>query len=182
MAKKKNFQLTITLKKFFIFLILSFFTYSCATTENIISGGKIYSGMSKESLRNILLDVYPSEDPFVPNSFSEYDFSAKKEIISGSSKKLFYLFKEVNKPIDCGLIFCKYGNGRLVSWHYTLSEARNALISTESATNQEQPQIKNTSSSVNEDYVDALNKLIEDFKLGKINENEFNRKKADILK
>ncbi len=170
------------LKKFVILFTILVFLYSCATTENIISGGKIYTGMSKESLRNILLDVYPSEDPFVPNSFSEYDFSAKKEIISGSSKKLFYLFKDVKKPIDCGLIFCKYGNGRLVSWHYTLFEARAALTSTESATNQEQPQIKNISSSTDEDYVDALNKLIEDFKLGKINESDFNKKKANILK
>ncbi len=172
----------MTLKKFIILLNILIFTYSCATTESIISDGKLYTGMSKESLRNILLDVYPGEDPFITDSFSEYDFSNKKEIISGSSKKLFYVFKNVNKPIDCGLILCKYGDGRLVSWHYSLASARAALTSTESTTNQEQPQIKTISSSSNEDHVDALNQLIEDLKSGKIDESEFNKKKSDILK
>ena len=47
--------------------------------------------------------------------------------------------------------------------------------STESTTNQEQPQIKTISSSSNEDHVDALNQLIEDLKSGKIDESEFNK-------
>ena len=60
-------------------LILIFFLlYGCATTESIISDGKLYSGMSKESLRNVLIDVYPSEDAFIPDSFSEYNYSEKK--------------------------------------------------------------------------------------------------------
>ena len=74
-------------------------TIGCSTTQSIISDGKLYSGMSKESLRNALLDVYPSEDPFIYGSFSEYNTYKKKEIISGSDKKLFYVFKNVNKSI-----------------------------------------------------------------------------------
>jgi hypothetical protein len=164
-------------------LILIFFLlYGCATTESIISDGKLYSGMSKESLRNVLIDVYPSEDAFIPDSFSEYNYSEKKEIISGSSKKLFYVFKNVNKPIDCGLILCKYGDGTLVSWHYNLSNARNALTSNKNINSQQQPIIKNISSNNNKDHVDALNELIEDLKSGKIDEFEFNKKNDDILK
>ena len=163
-------------------IIIFLFFYGCATTESILSDGKLYKGMSKESLRNVLLDVYPSEDAFIPDSFSEYNYSIKKEIISGSGKKLFYVFKNVNKPIDCGLILCKYGDGTLVSWHYNLSDAREALISNKNIDNQKQPVIESISSNDSKDHVDALNELIEDFKSGKITESEFNTKKADILK
>ncbi len=109
-------------------------------------------------------------------------YQKKKEIVSGSNKKIFYVFKNVNKKIDCGLFLCKYGDGRLVSWHYSLSSARAALSTNESITRQEQPQIKNISTSNNEDHIEALNQLIEDLNSGKISESEFNKKKAEILK
>ena len=170
------------LKKLFLLFLILVFVHGCATTQSLISDGKLYTGMSKESLRNLLVDVYPSEDAFIPGSFSEQNLSKKKEIISGSGKKLFYVFKNVNKPVDCGLILCKYGDGSLVSWHYTLSAARAALVTDKNTTNQEQPQIMSKSSDKNKDHIDALNQLIEDLESGKISESEFNQKKAQILK
>lgn len=156
-------------------------TIGCSTTQSIISDGKLYSGMSKESLRNALLDVYPSEDPFIYGSFSEYNTYKKKEIISGSDKKLFYVFKNVNKSVDCGVFLCKNGDGKLVSWHYSLSSARAALVSKDKVINQEQPVINSITSSNNDDHIDALNKLIDDLESGKISKNDFNKKKAEIL-
>ncbi len=166
-------------KKFYLFLSVLIFTYGCATSQNLISQGEIYNGMTKKSLRNVLLDVYPNEDPFIPGSFSEYNRTKKSEIISGSSKKLFYVFKNVNKSLDCGLLLCKYGDGKLTSWHYSLSQARASLVKTQTISKQTQPKINNIS---DKDPIESLNKLIQDFENGKISEEEFNTKKQEILK
>tara|TARA_E500000178_G_C16631673_1_gene577933 strand:- start:112 stop:636 length:525 start_codon:yes stop_codon:yes gene_type:complete len=170
--------LLLFLKKFIFIIFIIAFTYSCATSQNFISKGEIYSGMSKTSLRNLLLSVYPNEDPFIPGSFSEYNSLKSGEIISGSGKKIFYVFKNVNTPLDCGMFLCKYGNGTLKSWHYSLPDARASLISDKKLSNQEQPVISNIDE---DDPVDDLNKLIKDFENGKITEEEFNEQKRNIL-
>ena len=121
--------------------------------------------------------MFISEDAFIPDSFSEYNYSIKKEIISGSGKKLFYVFKNVNKPIDCGLILCKYGDGTLVSWHYNLSDAREALISNKNVDNQKQPVIESISSNDSKDHIDALNELIEVLNLVKLLKANLTQKK-----
>ena len=175
-------RLNMKIKKQYLLFFILVFIYGCATSQSLISEGKVYQGMSKTSLRNILLDVYPNEDPFVPNSFSEYNSSKKKEIISGSSKNLFYVFKDVYKPTVCGILLCKYGDGSLVSWHYSLTSARASLVESENIIKQEQPKITNLSTSDNRDHIEALNQLIEDLESGKITEAEFNQKKAQILK
>ena len=68
----------MTLKKVYHIINILIFTYSCATTESIISDGKLYTGMSKESLRNILLDVYPGEDPFITDHLVNMTFLLKR--------------------------------------------------------------------------------------------------------
>lgn len=172
----------MTFKSYFLNFLLIFLIYGCASTESLISDGQVYKGMSKTSLRNLLLDVYPSEDPFVYGSFSEYNSSKKKEIISGSNKNIFYVFKDVNKPMNCGLILCKSGDGKLVSWHNNLSQARAFLLNDDKDIKQDQPEIKTISTSNNRDHVDILNELIEDLESGKITQSEFNQKKAELLK
>ena len=69
----------MTFKSYFLNFLLIFLIYGCASTESLISDGQVYKGMSKTSLRNLLLDVYPSEDPFVYGSFSEYNSSKRKK-------------------------------------------------------------------------------------------------------
>ena len=63
-------------------------------------------------------------------------------------------------------------------WFYSYSEARDYV------TKKELPKVKAKKKIVikDKDVVDALNKLIEDYKSGKINKEEFSSKKADILK
>lgn len=168
-------------KKILFLIIISILTFGCATTDSLISEGKVYSGMSKTSLRNLLLDVYPNEDPFIYGSFSEFDYSNNIEIISGSNRNVFYVFKDVKTPVKCGLIICKYGDGKLLSWHYSINSARTALTDNNKFEDSQQPKISKVSSSNNQDHVDALNKLIEDFQSGKISQTEFNKKKSEIL-
>ena len=92
------------------------------------------------------------------------------------------MFKNVNKPINCGLLLCKSGDGKLVSWHNNLSQARAFLLNEDKDIKQDQPEIKTISTSNNRDHVDILNELIEDLESGKITQSEFNQKKAELLK
>ena len=123
-----------------------------------------------------MLTTYPGDDHFY-SSFSNFNYSKGTEIIAGYSKKVFYVFEDVNKPVKCGIIICDYGNGRLVSWHYSLQSANQSLI-------EEKPVQKNNPNLLFQlimkrktDYIRELNNLIEDLENGKITKEEFNRKK-----
>ena len=58
------------MKKFLSFLFILFTLNSCATSEKMISEGKIYTEMSKYELRNTLFIAYPGDDPFLPGAGS----------------------------------------------------------------------------------------------------------------
>jgi len=165
--------------KFVIFLLLT----GCATGETLINQGEIYQGMSKNSLRDRMLTTYPGDDPFLYGSFSNFNYSKGTEIIAGFSKKVFYVFEDVNKPVKCGIIICDYGNGRLVSWHYSLQSANQSLIEEKKPVQKKQPKLVVSTNNEEEktDYIRELNNLIEDLENGKITKEEFNRKKVELL-
>jgi hypothetical protein len=114
------------MKKSLIVLII-FLLSSCATSEKIISEGKIYKEMSKYELRNTLLLAYPGDDPFIPGAGSEYFSSESKEIVWGINRNIYYIFQNVSEPVSCGIILCKLGNGTLDSWYINLSRARASI-------------------------------------------------------
>ena len=155
-----------------------FFLTACATGSQIISSGDVRSGMSKGELRTALNMTYPSEDPFLNTGISKMFYKENKEIIYGSAQTVFYVFRNVTKPVKCGWILCKEGNGYLEKWFYSYSEARDYV------TKKELPKVKAKKKIIikDKDVVDALNKLIDDYKSGKISKEEFASKKADILK
>ena len=156
----------------FIFLLAS-----CSTGSQIIVSGDVRVGMSKSELQSSLFKSYTSEDPFIPGGNSNMFYKENKEIINGSAKTVFYVFKNVTQPVKCGLILCENGNGYLEKWLYSYNEAY------EFVTKKELPKVKVKKKIVtkDKDVVDALNKLIEDYKSGKINKKEFVSKKAEIL-
>ena len=161
-------------------ILLSLFTFlliGCATGSQIITSGDVRVGMSKLELQSTLFMSYPSEDPFIPGGDSNMFYKENKEIINGSSKTVFYVFKNVTKPVTCGWI-CDYGNGYLEKWFYSYYDAKEYI------TKKELPKVETKKKIVtkDKDVVDALNKLIEDYKSGKISEEEFSSKKSDILK
>jgi len=158
-------------------LSLVFLLAACATGSQIISSGDVRSGMSKGELRTALSMTYPSEDPFLTSGFSKMFYNENKEIIYGSAQTVFYVFRNVTKPIKCGWI-CDYGNGYLEKWFYSYSDARDYV------TKKELPKVKAKKKIVtkDKDVVDALNKLIEEYQSGKISKEEFVSKKAEILK
>ena len=82
------------MKKLLIITFLLF--YSCTTTEKIVSSGKIRENISKSELMDAFLISYPSDDPFLPEGGSEFFSEKNSEIIWGSNKKKFYVFKNVS--------------------------------------------------------------------------------------
>ena len=106
-----------------VFLLL----VGCATTESIVSSGKIKKNISKSQLQDAFLVSYPGDDPFIPGSGSEYYSDIDTEIIWGENIKKYYVFRYVSEPVSCGILLCKLGNGTLESWHNTLDEARASL-------------------------------------------------------
>ena len=64
----------------------------CVTGNSIVQKGEVYKGMSKDNLRDVLFKAYPGDDPFLSGSFTEYNSSNKIEIVSGTSKNVFYVF------------------------------------------------------------------------------------------
>ena len=112
------------MKKFLGIVALSLLTYSCTTTEQIISEGGVKINMSKAALQDAFLESYPSDNPFLPEGGSEFFADSDAEIIWGFNEKMFYVFQYVSEPISCGIIFCRKGNGSLKSWFNTIAQAR----------------------------------------------------------
>jgi len=163
-------------------LILFFVVSSCATGVELIEKGNIKVGMSKQQLRDVLFYAYTGDDPFLGASHSEIFYQYKKEIIYGSSKNIFYVFRNVTSQMKCGTWACDYGNGYLENWFYSLNNARNYIQKKESF----KPKIEvvkesKKTSTQDDDTMDQLNKIVEDYKSGKITEEEFNKKKKEIL-
>ena len=98
------------MKKLFFILIL-FFIIGCATGSQIVSSGKVYKGQTKSQLRDKLLNSYPGDDPFVSGSFNLYYPETREEIIWGTSRNQFYLFKSPKNLLrnKKNVIFTSYG-------------------------------------------------------------------------
>ena len=139
--------------------------------------------MNKNQLRNVFLTSYLSEDPFLNDSFNRFYSNQNKEILAGSSQSVFFVFKNVTKPFKCGFLLCDYGNGTLESYHFNFNQAENSII--QSNTKNTSIVKNNTNTTTDPMKGDALQQLLElsrDFKSGKISEQEFESKKAEILK
>ena len=115
------------IKKLLGIVVLGLLLSSCATTDSIISSGKVKKNISKSELSDAFITSYPGEDPSIPGGGSEFFSEINFEIIWGSNKNKFYVFKNVSEPISCGIILCKYGNGTLETWHSSLKDARASL-------------------------------------------------------
>ena len=112
-----------------------FFLAACSTGSQIIGSGDVRVGMSKSELRSALLMTYPSEDPFLDTGISKMFYKENKEIIYGSARTVFYVFRNVTKPVKCGWI-CDYGNGYLEKWFYSYYDAKEYI------TKKELPKVK----------------------------------------
>ena len=117
--------------KYFI-LITYFLVVSCATGSQLVRDNRIYIGMSKQELLSLYYGAAffsVNEDPFLHGSYRRHVSSKNKEILAGSSKSMYFVFKDVTIPVRCTFwMGCKAGNGNLESYHFSLAEATNAAF------------------------------------------------------
>ena len=171
----------------FLTLFVYLFLVSCATGSQMVSDNKIYIGMSKADLLDLFLTegfFSLSEDPFLAGSYRKYVSSKNKEIIAGSSKSIYYVFNDVTIPSSCTFWGCKRGNGKLESYHFSLSDADNAVY--EYDKKEKKPLITKKNNNTNQKSVGSqdlakLIKLSKDYQDGKISEAEFERRKKELL-
>ena len=145
------------MKKLLGIVVLGLLLSSCATTESIVSSGKIKKNISKSQLSDAFIVSYPGDDPLIPGGGSEYHSQIDSEIIWGENKKKYYVFRYVSEPVSCGVLLCKYGNGALESWHDSLEQARASLpkkekIKTSSTSTQTSTTSSQNSTTAKENY------------------------------
>ena len=170
-------------------LILYFFVVSCATGSQMVSDNRIYIGMSKQELLSLYYGAAffsVSEDPFLYGSYRKHVSSKNKEIIAGSSKSMYFVFKDVTIPVRCTFwMGCSPGNGKLESYHFSLSDADNAAYEYNKKEKTSFITKKKTvapKKSLETNELSRLIKLSKDYQDGKISEAEFEKRKAEILK
>lgn len=168
------------------FLLASIILTNCSTGTKVVNSNKIKPGMSKNSV-NLVLYVNAMMDQItIPQSYREYFSFEKKEILGDDKGEVFYVFRNVYEPVRCGIMICNPGNGFLEKIFFNYSDARKFVKGDEAnkVTKKTKLTIQNNgvSNEIESSDIIKLQKLIKDFESKKISEEEFNRKKAEIIK
>ena len=142
--------------------------------------------MSKDKV-NLVLYVNAMMDQItIPQSYREYFFDEKKEILGDDKGNVYYVFKNVYTPVKCGVLMCLAGDGTLEKTFFSYNKARLFIKGKETVVikKKETVTIENNGASSEIDTADIenLQTIIKDFEDGKITEDEFNTKKNEILK
>ena len=101
------------IKKYFIGLL--FLLTACATGSSLVEKNVIKPGMTKLDLNFVLAYRSFWDQVSIPLAYREYFFDQKKEILAPEKKNkdIYYVFKNVYKPMTCGWLLCKEGDGTL---------------------------------------------------------------------
>tara|TARA_Y100000590_G_C15256172_1_gene839422 strand:- start:49 stop:624 length:576 start_codon:yes stop_codon:yes gene_type:complete len=190
--KKKQDQQTLfnELYKKILILPFVFLLTACATPDNLIKENKIRSGMSKYDVDDVIIFRSFWNQIFIPEAYREYFPKEKKEILSGTGKHVYYVFRNVDTKVKCGWLLCEYGNGILDKTFTNYKDAVNYIVDDEKIAAKKEPKktITITENNVetevpdDNDTMKQLTKLMDDYKSGKISKEEFTSKKTEILK
>tara|TARA_B100000029_G_scaffold494509_1_gene558337 strand:+ start:2844 stop:3419 length:576 start_codon:yes stop_codon:yes gene_type:complete len=175
-------------KKFLIFPFI-FLIVACASPDSLIKKDKIRSGMSKYDVDDAIIFGSFWNQIFIPEAYREYFPKERKEVLSGTGKHIYYVFKNVDTKVKCGWMFCEYGNGTLDKTFKNYRDAVDYIIVDKEIAAKKVPKKtitiveNNTETEIPEDdeMMKKLSKLMKDYKSGKISEEEFSSKKAEIL-
>ena len=187
---KGQMALFVKLYRKILILPFIFFLAACASPAELVKKNKIRPGMTKLEVDNVLIWKTFWDQIAVPESYREYFAKEKKEILSDPNKKIYYVFKNVNTKVKCGWLLCDYGDGILDKTFINYRDAVNHIIGDEKIAAKKEPKKtitivednKETEVPEDDEMMKQLSKLMEDYKKGKINKEEFASKKADILK
>jgi hypothetical protein len=110
------------MKKAIGIIILGLLLSGCTTDDKLVSSGKIYIGMTKQSLcSNLHSSAYPGEDACLRGfATNRYLRDLNKEILWGENKTIYYVFDNVTTPWTNGL---RPGNGILKGFYSNEEEA-----------------------------------------------------------
>ena len=99
---------------------------------------------------------------------------------------MYFVFKDVTIPVRCTFwMGCNAGNGKLESYHFSLSDADNAAYEynkKEKLLSLLRRKTVAPKKSLETSELSRLIKLSKDYQDGKISEAEFEKGKAEILK
>ncbi|MBD1108733.1 hypothetical protein IDH26_01315 [Pelagibacterales bacterium SAG-MED50] len=172
--------------KIILIFSITFFLSACSSGTKVVNSNKIKPGMSKDKV-NLVLYVNAMMDQItIPQSYREYFSSEKKEILGDDKGKVYYVFKNVNTPVKCGILLCDTGDGILEKTFFSYSEARKFVKGQETIKVEPKTTVSiennGQTNEVETADIDKLQTLIKDFESGKITEEEFNNKKSEIIK
>ena len=175
------------IKKYFIGLL--FLLSACATGSSLVEKNVIKPGMTKLDLNFVLAYRSFWDQVSVPLAYREYFFEQKKEILAPDKKNkdIYYVFKNVYKPMTCGWLLCKEGDGTLEKTFTNYAQAvkfvtgenkepKKTISIEQDGKTEEIP-----STDADKSVVKDLAGLIEDYKSGKISKEQFETKKKQIL-
>ena len=122
----------------------------------------------------------------LPAGYREYFSDLKKEILSDERKKVYYVYKNVYTPVKCGILMCKLGDGTLEKTFFNYNDAIKFVKGDETIKVKPKTTVtienNGQSNEVEAADIEKLQTLIKDFESGKITEEEFNKKKSEIIK
>ena len=175
-------------EKFLIFPFI-FLIVACASPDSLIKKNKIRPGMNKVDVESAIVFGSFWNQIFIPEAYREYFSKERKEILSGTGKHIYYVFRNVNTKVKCGWMLCEYGDGILDKTFKNYKDAVNYIIDDKEIAAKKEPKKtitiveNNTETEISEDdeMMKKLSKLMEDYKNGKISKEEFSSKKAELL-
>jgi hypothetical protein len=130
------------MKNFFLIILIGFFLKNCATPAarlNIINAVPYGSSVEKVCDAKNLNYIEKREFPWAgtgpvidlctSNSYIEFNKDKKTMIVVGKNAKGgnaggYFVFENVNKPLNCNPLFCIYGDGRFKHVATSLDDAR----------------------------------------------------------
>jgi hypothetical protein len=142
--------------------------------------------MTKIDVEWVLASRATIHQAALPAGYREYFSDLKKEILSDERNQVYYVYKNVYTPVKCGILICKLGDGILEKTFFNYRDARQFIKGDEDT----KIEPKTTVTIVNNGQtnevkaidISKLQSLIKDFESGKITEEEFNKKKSEIIK
>ena len=169
-----------------VFTFIVIFLTGCSTGTKVVNSNKIKPGMSKDKV-NLILYVNAMMDQItIPQSYREYFDKENKEILGDDKSKVYYVFKNVYTPVKCGILLCIAGDGVLEKIFLNYSEARKFIKGDEKIKIEQKKTVTIENNGQLDEVaiadIEKLQALIKEYESGKISEDEFNKKKFEIIK
>ena len=169
-----------------LFLFILFLNSCSGTTTSRMQSNEIRIGMDKKQFCNLFLSFKFKQDPCAigRNNMHMYFPSTKMEIFADNNREIFFVFHNVFRPWKQKTLLIDEGDGWLGKIFYNYKEAydyaNNHLKQKKIKKSEKKKQSNSTTNS--DTRVSIMELLIQDYKTGKIDRDEFERRKKILLK